>query len=214
MRPVAAFDRREGALVAVLPCAREHGGGRSSGWGRVAVPRRRDQVGQAGVARLVVDEPADDLLEQRRRKPDTIAGHLRNRRKRHDGRRCSEPRHHVSIGAGEVGIGGEERLGPSGDATGPPCERPAERSGRRIDLDWLRVAAFGLLILYHLGMLYVPWPYHAKSRHIVPALEPIMLAVNPWRLLLLFLISGVATRFIGATFPRPAPGPALAAASP
>ncbi|MGL4291570.1 MAG: acyltransferase family protein, partial [Phreatobacter sp.] len=30
---------------------------------------------------------------------------------------------------------------------------------RRIDLDWIRIAAFGLLILYHVGMLYVTWPF-------------------------------------------------------
>ncbi len=69
-------------------------------------------------------------------------------------------------------------------------------SSRRLDLDWLRITAFGLLILYHVGLLYVPWPYHAKSRHSLPALVPVLEAVNPWRLLLLFLISGVATRFM------------------
>lgn len=69
-------------------------------------------------------------------------------------------------------------------------------SNRRLDLDWLRIAAFGLLILYHVGLLYVPWPYHAKSLHSLPALVPVLEAVNPWRLLLLFLISGVATRFM------------------
>jgi hypothetical protein len=37
--------------------------------------------------------------------------------------------------------------------------------GRRIDLDWVRISAFGLLILYHVGMLYVSWPFHIKSEH-------------------------------------------------
>lgn len=69
-------------------------------------------------------------------------------------------------------------------------------SSRRLDLDWLRIAAFGLLILYHVGLLYVPWPYHAKSLHSLPSLVPVLEAINPWRLLLLFLISGVATRFM------------------
>jgi hypothetical protein len=68
--------------------------------------------------------------------------------------------------------------------------------GRRIDLDWVRIAAFGLLILYHVGMFYVPWNWHIKSAHPVSALEPLMLALNPWRLALLFLVSGVATRFM------------------
>jgi hypothetical protein len=67
---------------------------------------------------------------------------------------------------------------------------------RRVDLDWVRIAAFGLLILYHVGMFYVSWGWHIKSAHTVTALEPLMLVLNPWRLALLFLVSGVATRFM------------------
>src|ERR1700737_5284175 len=71
-----------------------------------------------------------------------------------------------------------------------------ERSERRVDLDWVRIGAFGLLIFYHVGMLYVSWGFHIKSVHRVTALEPLMLVLNPWRLELLFLVSGVATRFM------------------
>lgn len=67
---------------------------------------------------------------------------------------------------------------------------------RRYDLDWIRVGAFMLLILYHVGMFYVPWDWHVKSPHEVEALEPLMMLTSPWRLTLLFLISGCATRFI------------------
>ncbi len=67
--------------------------------------------------------------------------------------------------------------------------------GRRYDLDWLRVIAFGLLIFYHVGMFYVTWDWHVKSVYAGPAAEPLMLIVNPWRLALLFFISGVAVRF-------------------
>lgn len=67
---------------------------------------------------------------------------------------------------------------------------------RRYDLDWLRIAAFGALILYHIGMFYVSWDWHVKSSRASEAIEPLMRLVNPWRLTLLFLISGVATRFI------------------
>ena len=67
---------------------------------------------------------------------------------------------------------------------------------RRIDLDWLRIAAFGLLIFYHVGMFYVTWGFHVKSSHASPAPEPFMLLLNPWRLTLLFVISGCATRFM------------------
>lgn len=74
---------------------------------------------------------------------------------------------------------------------------------RRLDYDWLRIAAFGLLILYHTGMFYVSWDWHVKSPHASEALEPLMLLTNPWRLGLLFLIAGAATRFMAA---RMSPG--------
>ncbi len=67
---------------------------------------------------------------------------------------------------------------------------------RRYDLDWLRIIAFGLLILYHCGMFYVTWGWHVKSRFASDAIEPLMMLTSPWRLTLLFLISGAATRFM------------------
>ncbi len=67
---------------------------------------------------------------------------------------------------------------------------------RRYDLDWLRIAAFGTLILYHVGMFYVSWDWHVKSSRASEAIEPLMLLTNPWRLTLLFLISGAASRFM------------------
>ena len=67
---------------------------------------------------------------------------------------------------------------------------------RRYDLDWLRIAAFGLLIFYHVGMLFVPWEFHIKTAHPQRWVEAPMLLLNPWRLSLLFLISGAASRFL------------------
>lgn len=66
---------------------------------------------------------------------------------------------------------------------------------RRYDLDWLRIIAFGLLIFYHIGMFYVSWGFHVKSVHASEAAESVMKLLNPWRLPLLFFISGVAIRF-------------------
>ncbi|HUD41288.1 MAG TPA: acyltransferase family protein [Dokdonella sp.] len=67
---------------------------------------------------------------------------------------------------------------------------------RRYDLDWVRVCAFGVLVLYHVGMYYVSWDWHVKSPQAGPALEPLMLLSGPWRLSLLFLVSGAATAFL------------------
>ena len=69
---------------------------------------------------------------------------------------------------------------------------------RRYDLDWLRIGAFGLLILYHVGMVFVPWGFHIKTAHPSAAVEAPMLLLNAWRLSLLFLISGAASRFLMA----------------
>lgn len=67
---------------------------------------------------------------------------------------------------------------------------------RRHDMDWVRIIAFGLLIFYHIGMFYVTWDWHVKSSRAADVIEPLMLLTNPWRLTLLFLVSGVATRFL------------------
>jgi peptidoglycan/LPS O-acetylase OafA/YrhL len=73
--------------------------------------------------------------------------------------------------------------------------------GQRTDerlygLDWLRIGAFAFLILYHVGMFFVPWGWHVKTADPQEWLELPMLAVNPWRLALLFLISGIASRIL------------------
>ncbi len=69
-------------------------------------------------------------------------------------------------------------------------------TARRYDLDWLRIGAFGLLILYHIGMVFVPWGFHIKTAHPAQWVEAPMLLSNAWRLPLLFLISGVASRMM------------------
>lgn len=67
-------------------------------------------------------------------------------------------------------------------------------AGRQYGLDWLRIGAFALLILYHIGMFFVPWGWHVKAAAPVEWAVWPMMAVNPWRLMLLFVISGVVSR--------------------
>ncbi len=76
-------------------------------------------------------------------------------------------------------------------------------TARRYDLDWLRFGAFGLLILYHVGMVFVPWDYHIKTAHPARWVEAPMLLTNAWRMALLFVISGVAARHLLAKLERP-----------
>lgn len=83
----------------------------------------------------------------------------------------------------------------------------APSPSRRYFLDWLRVGAFSLLILYHIGMFYVSWDWHVKSGHAPVAwLETPMALTNAWRLPLLFLVSGVVLRL---ALHRQDPGPLL-----
>jgi peptidoglycan/LPS O-acetylase OafA/YrhL len=72
----------------------------------------------------------------------------------------------------------------------------ADLGPRRYDLDWVRIGAFMLLIFYHVGMYYVTWDFHVKSPHASAAIEPLMMLTSPWRLSLLFLVSGVATAYL------------------
>jgi glucan biosynthesis protein C len=67
---------------------------------------------------------------------------------------------------------------------------------RRADIDWIRIAAFGVLILYHVGLVYAPWDWHVRSPHTIEALGLAALVTNPWRLTLLFMVSGIALRFM------------------
>lgn len=67
-------------------------------------------------------------------------------------------------------------------------------TGRQFGLDWLRIGAFGLLIVYHIGMFFVPWGWHVKASNTIDWVQWPMMALNPWRLSLLFLISGIVSR--------------------
>ena len=77
---------------------------------------------------------------------------------------------------------------------------PPAPSQRRADLDWIRVVAFGLLILFHVSLVYAPWDWHVHSRHTFAWLEEVTVATGPWRLTLLFLVSGAALRFMSRRF--------------
>ncbi len=68
--------------------------------------------------------------------------------------------------------------------------------GRRADLDWLRVIAFGLLIYFHAAVVFlpsgIPMIQNAQSS---PLLQVFVAFLHQFRLALLFLISGVGVCF-------------------
>jgi glucans biosynthesis protein C len=65
---------------------------------------------------------------------------------------------------------------------------------RHYGMDWLRIGAFGLLIFYHIGMVFVPWNFQVKTARPLIWAEIPMFLTNPWRLTLLFVVSGYASR--------------------
>ena len=69
---------------------------------------------------------------------------------------------------------------------------------RHYGIDWLRIGAFALLILYHVAMVFTPWGFHVKTAEPIDGLSVAMLITNPWRLTLLFVVSGYASRALFA----------------
>ncbi len=72
---------------------------------------------------------------------------------------------------------------------------------RHYGMDWLRIGAFAILILYHVGMVFVPWGYHVKTAAPADWVAIPMLLPNAWRLMLLFLVSGFASQMLLARSP-------------
>jgi hypothetical protein len=69
-----------------------------------------------------------------------------------------------------------------------------QASGRHYGMDWLRIGAFQLLILYHVGMAFVPWDFQVKvANPPIGWATMLMMLTSPWRLSLLFAVSGYAS---------------------
>ena len=66
-------------------------------------------------------------------------------------------------------------------------------ASRHYGMDWLRIGAFQMLILYHVGMAFVPWGFSVKMTPPIDWTVIPMFLTNPWRLSLLFVISGFAS---------------------
>lgn len=64
---------------------------------------------------------------------------------------------------------------------------------RHYGLDWLRVAAFALLVPFHIGDFFSPGHWVVKSVHELAWIDWPMAAMRPWRLSVLFLVSGYAS---------------------
>ena len=69
---------------------------------------------------------------------------------------------------------------------------------RRYDIDWLRVIAIGLLLIYHIAIVFQPWAMFIgfiRSDDMIEGLWMPMTMLNVWRIPLLFFISGMGVYF-------------------
>jgi glucans biosynthesis protein C len=72
-------------------------------------------------------------------------------------------------------------------------------SSRRYDIDWLRVIAIGLLLIYHTAIAFQPWGFmigFITNKESITAIWLLMAMLNIWRIPLLFFISGMGTYFV------------------
>lgn len=69
---------------------------------------------------------------------------------------------------------------------------------RRHDIDWLRVIAIGLLLIYHIAIIFQPWAMFIgfiRSDELLEGLWKPMTMLNVWRIPLLFYVSGMGLYF-------------------
>jgi glucan biosynthesis protein C len=69
---------------------------------------------------------------------------------------------------------------------------------RRYDIDWLRVIAIGLLMIYHIGFVFLPWGVFIgfiQNGESIDSIWNPMSMLNVWRIPLLFFVSGMGVRF-------------------
>lgn len=69
---------------------------------------------------------------------------------------------------------------------------------RRYDIDWLRVIAIGLLLIYHIAIIFQPWAMFIafiRSDELATEIWQPMTMLNVWRIPILFYVSGMGVYF-------------------
>lgn len=69
---------------------------------------------------------------------------------------------------------------------------------RRYDIDWLRVISIGLLLIYHIAIIFQPWAMFIgfmRSEEVHEGLWQPMTFLNVWRIPILFYVSGMGVYF-------------------
>jgi len=71
-------------------------------------------------------------------------------------------------------------------------------TNRRYDIDWLRVIAIGLLLIYHIAIIFQPWAMFIgfmRSNESAESIWQPMTMLNVWRIPFLFFVSGMGVYF-------------------
>ncbi len=91
------------------------------------------------------------------------------------------------------------RLCGSGIGTISSAKTSQTTSGRRHDVDAIRVIALGLLILYHIAVAFQPWGadlvMFIENEQSLEWVWILMMVINIWRIPILFVVSGMGARF-------------------
>jgi len=69
---------------------------------------------------------------------------------------------------------------------------------RRYDIDWLRILAMGMLIIYHGAISFQPWAniiFFMQNEDSLQGVWVLMEMFNIWRIPILFMVSGMGLRF-------------------
>lgn len=76
-----------------------------------------------------------------------------------------------------------------------PATTNPKKAARLYFLDWLRIIAYLILVLYHAALIFSGWKYYVQNSMFSDAFRLPMQFVNPWRMPLLFFVSGVGVSF-------------------
>lgn len=71
-------------------------------------------------------------------------------------------------------------------------------TNRRYDIDWMRVITIGLLLIYHIAIVFQPWGIFIgfiQSNTPIESIWTPMSMLNIWRIPLLFFVSGMGVSF-------------------
>jgi len=79
-----------------------------------------------------------------------------------------------------------------------PINSKTMNNQRRYDIDWLRVIAIGLLLIYHIAIIFQPWAMFIgfmRSEEFAESIWTLMTMLNVWRIPFLFFVSGMGVYF-------------------